>query len=231
MAPPSYRARSTGRGTRRRGGVAAVAAAQRRPRRQAGGRQGMREAGVVPVVEHDNGLAAADRRVHELEAGERHLPRVGPGHQDATRHLRPGQLDDGTGRRHDAQCHAIPGEDGARADAAGRPGGAQRRDGAWARRRNRPFVGVQPGKPAGERGLGGGERQRDRELPRQPAADPGQNRERAGGVTGTGGARPGARARSPGRRRSPRVPHRARRPPSRRVRPPRASAASTTATW
>ena len=65
------------------GGNASDAAAQRRPCRQAGGRQGVSEAGVMPVVEHDDRLATADRCVHELEAGERHLPRVGPGHQNA----------------------------------------------------------------------------------------------------------------------------------------------------
>ena len=128
----------------------------------------------------------------------------------------------GAGGRHDPERAPLPGNHRPGPGHAGREGAAGRRDQAGARRRHRPLVGVQPVKPADQRGLGGTGDEREGELPGQPVLCACEPRERltvpagqvpaaqmpedAGrpggeprdGVAWSGGDRPG----EPGRRRA-----------------------------
>ncbi len=91
-----------------------------------------REAGRMPVVEHDDRLAAAQRGVHQLEAGERHVLLVGPA--TSTPRFSSAQRSSATApvAGTTPRAHAVPGEHGAGPDGAGGEGGAQRRDQARA---------------------------------------------------------------------------------------------------
>ena len=84
-----------------------VSRQQRRAGRRAGGVKGAGDGGVAGV-EDDHRLAAAERGVHHLEPGERHVLRRGADDERPARDLRPAQLGDGTGSRDDAEGAARP---------------------------------------------------------------------------------------------------------------------------
>ena len=148
------------------------------PQRSAGRRAGRAkhagERAIAGQVKRDQRLAAAQRGVRHLQAAYRERPGIRAGHQDSARDLWPAEHHPGAAGRRDAEHAAVPGDDD---PGAGRPPGeraADRRECSGPRRPDSPLVGVHPGQPAGKRGLGGGRDQRERELPRQPAARAGE---------------------------------------------------------
>ncbi len=203
---------------------------QRRARRRAGRRQGAGDRGVGADVDDDQRLAAAERGVHHLQAGDRHALVLRARHQDPARDLGPPQFRDGTGGGGDAERAAVPGDDRPGSDQRRGESGPHRRDRAGTSRRNRRRAGPQPFEPADQRRLGRPGDQGDRQLSRQPAPGP---RERSRRVAQPRRQAPVAEVvedvrRARPRNRPPRAPDPA--PAPRRARPRRARPATPAAT-